>query len=70
MFSKSLLQEKINQDFKNKNFILTGYSSGIGSQIYKHLLNLGANLKSAKKSLIKASCLDLKAEMKECLDKL
>ncbi len=55
MFSKSLLQEKINQDFKNKNFILTGYSSGIGSQIYKHLLNLGANLiligrKSKKKT--------------------
>ncbi len=44
MLSKSLLQKKINQDFKNKNFILTGYSSGIGNQIYKHLYNLGANL--------------------------
>ena len=44
MLSKSLLQEKINQDFKNKNFILTGYSSGIGNQIYKHLSNFGANL--------------------------
>lgn len=55
MLSKSLLQKKINQDFKNKNFILTGYSSGIGNQIYKHLSNLGANLiligrKSKKKT--------------------
>ena len=41
---KSLLEKKINQDFKNKNFVLTGYSSGIGNQIYKHLTDLGANL--------------------------
>jgi len=44
MLLKSFLQKKINQDFKKKNFILTGYSSGIGNQIYKHLSNLGANL--------------------------
>ena len=41
---KSLLEKKINQDFKNKNFVLTGYSSGIGNQIYKHLTDLGANI--------------------------
>tara|TARA_Y100000816_G_C25980139_1_gene511719 strand:- start:20 stop:760 length:741 start_codon:yes stop_codon:yes gene_type:complete len=55
MSLKSLLQKKINQDFKKKNFILTGYSSGIGNQIFKHLSNLGGNLiligrKSQKKS--------------------
>ena len=44
MFLRSFLQKKIKQDFKKKNFILTGYSSGIGNQIYSHLSNLGANL--------------------------
>ena len=41
---KSLLEKKINQDFKDKTFVITGYSSGIGNQVYKHLSDLGANL--------------------------
>tara|TARA_B100000965_G_C19593708_1_gene759112 strand:+ start:544 stop:1284 length:741 start_codon:yes stop_codon:yes gene_type:complete len=44
MLLRSILQKKIDQDFKKKFFILTGYSSGIGNRIYSHLSSLGANL--------------------------
>lgn len=44
MLLKTLVQKKLNQDFKKKFFVLTGYSSGIGNQIYKDLNKLGSNL--------------------------
>ncbi len=39
---KSYPFKNIKTDFKNKHYILTGYSSGIGNQIYKDLKSLGA----------------------------
>ena len=44
MFLKRLIQKKIDQDFKKKFFILTGYSSGIGNKILKDLTQMGSNL--------------------------
>ncbi len=41
---KSYPFKNIKTDFKNKHYILTGYSSGIGNQIYKDLKLLGAKL--------------------------
>jgi len=41
---KISIEKKLNQDFKKKFFVLTGYSSGIGNQIYKDLNKLGSNL--------------------------
>lgn len=34
----------IYNEFKNKTFVLTGYSRGIGHEIYKNLRSLGSNL--------------------------
>ena len=39
---KSYPFKNIKTDFNNKHYILTGYSSGIGKQIYKDLKSLGA----------------------------
>jgi NAD(P)-dependent dehydrogenase (short-subunit alcohol dehydrogenase family) len=44
MLLNELIKKKINQDFKGKYYILTGYSSGIGSQIYKDLKKLRSNI--------------------------
>jgi NAD(P)-dependent dehydrogenase (short-subunit alcohol dehydrogenase family) len=43
MFS-SFVKNNLNRDFKNKTFILTGYSSGIGQQVYKDLNALGSKI--------------------------
>ena len=40
MFSSKL----IDKDFKNKIFILTGYSKGIGKQLYSDLKKFGSKL--------------------------
>ena len=42
--SKTFIEKKFNQDFKKNFFVLTGYSSGIGNQIYQDLKKLGSNL--------------------------
>ncbi|MAZ07746.1 MAG: hypothetical protein CMM99_04735 [Rickettsiales bacterium] len=44
MFFHSLAKKNFSQDFKNKTFILTGYSSGIGQQVYKDLKKLGSKI--------------------------
>ena len=37
-------KNKIYKEFKNKTYVLTGYSQGIGYEIYKNLNSLGSNL--------------------------
>ncbi|MDC1096742.1 SDR family NAD(P)-dependent oxidoreductase [Pelagibacteraceae bacterium] len=55
MFLKKLIQKKINQDFKKKFFILTGYSSGIGNKLFKDLNLMGSNLILIGRKKIKSS---------------
>jgi len=50
-----LIKKKINQDFKGKCFILTGYSSGIGNKIYKDLSQLGSKIILIGRHAVKSS---------------
>lgn len=65
--SKTFIEKKFNQDFKKNFFVLTGYSSGIGNQIYQDLKKLGSNLiligRRRKKNQIFFEC-DLKDKKK------
>ena len=44
MISSIWNNKKVLNEFKNKTFVLTGYSKGIGHQVYKNLNSLGSNL--------------------------
>ncbi len=44
MTSSFLNKNQISKDFKNKTFVLTGYSNGIGRQIYEDLNSLGSKI--------------------------
>ena len=37
-------KKKVFNEFKNRTFVLTGYSKGIGRQVYENLNSLGSNL--------------------------
>ena len=55
MLSNKIIQKKINQDFKGKYYILTGYSSGIGSRIHKDLSKLGSKVILLGRNIVKSS---------------
>lgn len=55
MLSNKIIQKKINQDFKGKYYILTGYSSGIGSRIHKDLSKLGSKVILLGRHIVKSS---------------
>ena len=44
MTSSFLNKNQISKDFKNKTFVLTGYSNGIGRRIYEDLNSLGSKI--------------------------
>lgn len=44
MISSLLNKKKTYKDFKNKTFVLTGYSNGIGRQVYENLNSLGSKI--------------------------
>jgi NAD(P)-dependent dehydrogenase (short-subunit alcohol dehydrogenase family) len=54
MLLNKIIQKKINQDFKGKHYILTGYSSGIGNRIHKDLSKLGSKVILLGRHIVKS----------------